>query len=497
MKKNRYIEGVSRDQYQLLPPRVDEYIEEGSPVRFIDAFVKSLDMVELGLSHHTPKSTGAPSYSPRMLLALYIYGYLWSITSSRKLEIEAKRNVELMWLLEGLRPDHQTISRFRKDSIKGFKGVFRAFSRCCRELQLFSREVAIDGSKFKAVNSKDNYLKRSTIEKEEAKAEERVNKYMDALDAEDACDASVPGDSPLSKSELESKLAYWRKKQASEKAKKEQLDAAKCDEMATVDNDSRWMKDRHHGKGQPSYNVQGAVDTGSHLIAEIDVVQDQNDVHQLGSMAKKAQQELGISKEDEEGLTVLADSGYHEAGGLEECAEENITAIVPAPATTGGQAADGKRVYAKKSFVYNEEKDSYQCPGGATLERQKKVEDKGKTYYHYSNEAACAGCPLKNFCTTAKYRTIKRRSNEVYVEHAARIYSENKDAFRKRKSTIEHVFGTLRNRGQDVFRLRGRENVLGEISLSALAYNITRAINLVGIAACIEAVKGRNWAVNS
>lgn len=495
MRTKGYIEGLDRDQYQLLPPCVDEYIEAGNAVRFIEAFVESLDMVELGFSHHTPCQTGAPSYRPQVLLALYIYGYLWSITSSRLLEVEAKRNVELMWLLRGLRPDHQTISRFRKDNTRKFKQVFRAFNGSCRELQLFSRQVAIDGSKFKASNSKGNYLKRSTSEKEEAKAAERVKKYMEALDAADASHEEIAADATLSKAELESKLKYWQKKQEQAKATLEQLDAAGKDELATTDQDSRWMKDRHHGNGKPGFNVQGAVDTESHLIVEVDVVNEQNDAHQLGSMAKQTQQQLGIDKEDEAPLQVLADTGYHEASELEKCAEANIKAIVSAPATTGGQAAEGKQVYSKKSFLYQENTDSYRCPGEAILERHKESHEGDKTYYHYSNKAACAGCSLKSLCTTAEHRTIKRRSNEVYVERAAQVYSENKEVFRKRKSTIEHVFGTFRNRGQDEFRLRGKENVLGEISLSALAYNITRAINLVGIGVLIEVLKGRKLAV--
>ena len=220
----------------------------------------------------------------------------WGVeyTSSRLLEVEAKRNVELMWLLRGLRPDHQTISRFRKDNTRKFKQVFRAFNGSCRELQLFSRQVAIDGSKFKASNSKGNYLKRSTSEKEEAKAAERVKKYIEALDAADASTEEIAADATLSKAELESKLKYWQKKQEQAKATLEQLDAAGKDELATTDQDSRWMKDRHHGNGKPGFNVQGAVDTESHLIVEVDVVNEQNDAHQLGSMAKQTQQQLGI-----------------------------------------------------------------------------------------------------------------------------------------------------------------------------------------------------------
>lgn len=501
MRIHGYIEGTDRDQYQLLPLCIDDYIEEGSSVRFIDAFVESLDMAELGFSHHTPRETGAPSYHPRSLLALYIYGYVWSITSSRRLETETKRNVELMWLLKGLHPDHNSINRFRKENVDRFAEVFRAFNGACRELKLFSREVAIDGAKFKANNGRDTYMKRSTREEDETKAAARVEKYLAALEAADSSADDTPSSDQLSKQELESKLAYWRGKQEAAQADLAQLDEAGVDELALTDEDSRWMRDNRQNNGKPRYNAQIAVDTESHLIVAVDAVQDKNDLHQLGAMANKARQELEIDQDEEEQekrLKVLADTGYHEAGELAQCEQNNITAIVPAPATSSGKvskgAKKGQSIYPKEAFRYDQEEDSYRCPGGATLPHHGTSETDGKVLHLYSNEGACGKCVLKELCTTAKYRRITRRDSEESVERAAQVFQENRESFGKRKSTVEHVFGTLRNRKQDEFRLRGRPNVLGELHLSALAYNVTRAMNIVGIGVLIEWFKMRKLA---
>lgn len=501
MRKHGYIEGIDRDQHQLLPLCIEDYIDEGSAVRFIDAFVKSLDMEKLGFSHHTPQQTGAPSYDPRDLLALYLYGYVWSITSTRRLEAEAKRNVELMWLLKGLHPDHNSISRFRQENVARFKGVLRAFNAACRELKLFSKQVAIDGAKFKANNGRDTYMKRSTRKEDEAKAAARVEKYLAALEAADASTDDTPSGDQLSKQELESKLAYWQSKQEKAQAELTQLDEAGVDELALTDEDSRWMWDNRQNNGKPRYNVQTAVDTESHLIVAIDAVQDKNDLHQLGSMANKAREELEIAPdqaEKEKQLTVLADTGYHEADELAQCEQNNITAIVPASATGSGKVSKGEKkgqdIYPKEAFNYDKEDDSYSCPGGATLAHHGTSKADGKVLHLYSNEGACGKCALKELCTTAKYRRITRRDSQESVERAAQVFEENKESFGKRKSSVEHVFATLRNRKQDEFRLRGRENVLGELHLSALAYNITRVINILGIGVLLEWFKRRKLA---
>lgn len=501
MRKNGYIQGTDRDQFQLLPTCIDDYIEDGSAVRFIDAFVESLDIKELNFSHHTPSASGAPSYPPKAMLALFIYGYLWSITSTRRLEVEAKRNLELIWLLKDLKPDHNSINRFRKDNVDRFKKVFQAFNRACRELQLFSREVAIDGAKFKAGNSRDAYMKRSVRKEEEAKAAARVEKYLAALEEEDS-DDDTPSSGGLTKQELQSKLAYWEKKQQQAKAELAQLDEAGADELALTDEDSRWMWDNRQNNGKPRYNAQAAVDTKSHLIVAVDAVQDKNDLHQLGSMANTAREELGIDKDEqdqEKQLVVLADTGYHEADQLAECEENNITAIVPAPATGSGKVSKGENkgesIYPKEAFVYDTKKDSYTCPNGAELERHGTSRREGKTLQLYTNESACKNCQLKQLCTTAEYRRITRRDTQESVERAAVVHAQNKKRFGRRKSTVEHVFATLRNRGQDEFRLRGRNKILGELHLSALAYNITRTINILGIGVLIEWFKKEKMAI--
>jgi transposase len=483
-----YKSGTDRSQVQLFPPCLDDYVEENSPVRFIDVFVEGLDMSSLQFTHHNPAETGRPSYDPKILLRLFIYGYLRRVESSRRLEAESQRNVEVMWLLNKLQPDHKTISRFRRENADKFVLVLRAFNRACRELELFSREVAVDGSKFKASNSADCYLKRETEEAAEKHAATKVATYLEALARADAADDQELSDSTLSKEELQSKIAYWQKKQAQAASAQQLLDQHGLDEMGQTDPDSRRLMDRKHRRGVVGYNAQLAVDTKSHLIVAVDAVSDKNDLNQLGPMSLLAQSELGIDAKDEENLTVLADAGYHEANQLEQCEDNKITAIVPSPPTTSGRTKEGIEIFPKEAFCYGANDDSYQCPSGAVLLRTGKSTYDDVVKLYYSNPSACSGCVLKAQCSTAPYRRITRRENEAVVERAAVCFASNKERFAKRKSTVEHVFGTLRNRGQDKFLQRGKSKVLGELNLSALAYNITRAINLVGLSALIEAV---------
>lgn len=482
-----YISGSSRDQVCLFPSSLDEYLSSGNAVRFIDVFVESLDMESLGFVHSTPSQTGRPSYDPKVLLGLFIYGYLVSVTSSRRLEAETQRNVEVMWLLKELQPDHKTIARFRSDNAEKFPLVLKEFNSACRKLKLFSREVAIDGSKFKAVNSDDRYLKRASVEAQEARAEAKVKAYLEALAMADAADDAE--ETPeLSKEELQQKIDYWRKQQQEAAAQQKLLDKHGMDELAVSDTDSIRLTDRKHRRGVVGYNVQIAVDTTSHLIADVTAVTSKNDLNQLGEMSIRTQAALDIDPADTQGLTVLADAGYHQANQLEVCEDRNITAIVPAPRTGSGRTNDGREVFARERFSYDKESDSYRCPNGAELPRKGSSEENGIVTAVYYASAACSQCPLKSQCTTSEFRRLKRRDKEEVVERAALRYQENRERFRKRKSTVEHVFGTLRNRGQDTFLQRGKKKILAELHLSALAYNITRAINLVGNLALMQAV---------
>lgn len=485
-----YIRGAARDQFELLPACVEDYVAETSPVRFIEAFVAQLDMTELEFVHHQAATTGRPAYDPRLLLGLYIYGYLHRLTSSRRLEAECKRNLEVMWLTRRLQPDFKTLARFRSENSSAFGRVFQEFNRTCRSLGLFSREVvAIDGSKFKAVNSQDRYLKLSKLDKAQARADARIEEYLEALARADEAEEDLP-EPALTKEELQEKIEQMKRRQEKLKQQKQFLSQQGWEEGASTDPDSVLLTDRKHRHGVVGYNVQIAVEAKSHLIVAIDAVSDKNDLNQLGAMALQAQEALEIDPDNEaERLTVLADAGYHEANELEFCRKHRITAVVPAPPTTSGRSAKGEEIFPQEAFVYDKERDSYLCPAGQELSLQSVSLQKGIPKASYSNRGACVLCALKLHCTTGPSRKLWRRVNQEVVERAAQSFQKHRELFKQRKSTVEHVFGTLRNRGQDSFLQRGKTKIQGELSLSALAYNITRAIHIKGVLALTQAMK--------
>lgn len=491
-----YRSGSVRSQLHLLPPRIEEYVADNSPVRFIEVFVEALDLSAMGFTHHTPASTGRPPYDPKMLLSLYIYGYLHRIESSRRLEAEAKRNLEVMWLLHQLQPDFKTIARFRSENAAQFEFVLKAFHKACAEMALFSREVvAVDGSKFKAVNSKDRYLKRQDIAAAQKKADAKISSYLEALrlaDEADEANEAAPV-TTLSKEELQSKLDYWRKKHQKLVLQEEILDENGVDELGLTDPDCVRLSDRKHCAGVVGYNVQCAVEGESHLVVAVDAVTDKNDLHQLGAMALKAQKELRVEKDatpdQAPALKVLADAGYHEAGGLEQCEENKIVAVVPARRTSSGRNNAGVEVFAREQFVYEKERDCFVCPAGMELPRKTTSERHGAREGAYYNKAGCANCCLKSRCTTGLYRRLKRREDQEVIDRAAQNYQDHKELFGKRKTLVEHVFGTWRNKGQGRFLQRGLIKIRGELQLIALAYNIGRVIRLKGVPALIEKMR--------
>lgn len=515
---SRFILGTSRHQTQMFPPTIDDYIGEDSEVRFIVAFVSSLDMAELGFSHSQSFGTGRPSYNPADLLCLYIYGYLNQIRSSRRLEKEAMRNLEVIWLLGGLKPDFKTIARFRQENAEAFRSVFQRFNRACGELELFGSEmVAVDGAKFKAVNSSANYLDETKLTAKLEKADARVSEYLARLNENDEDEAKQPKTTVLSKAELESKISWWQQRQQRLHAEQQQLEVLGVSELAKTDPDSVQLADRKHKKGLVGYNVQATVDARNHLIVDIDAVTDKNDLNQLARMAKRAKDELeeicpqpgscvnapvdagdanaadanaadAVESPEKRTLIVLADAGYHEANQLEACEQNEIATFVPAPGRTGGRSTDGVQVTPKTEFVYSAERDSYTCTQGAELERRATCSDGGKDTGVYYNPGACTACPVKIACTQSAFRKIKRRTNEEVVERAALRLAENPAAFKQRKCLVEHVFGTLRNNGHDILLTKGLKKIKGELHLSALAYNLRRVVNILGVKAMMKAV---------
>lgn len=488
--------GSPRSQLHLLPPSIEEYVCDNSAVRFIEVFVESLDMSAMQFTHHTPASTGRPPYDPKMLLSLYIYGYLYRIESSRRLEAEAKRNLEVMWLLHQLQPDFKTIARFRSENAAQFELVLKAFHKACAEMALFSRQVvAVDGSKFKAVNSKDRYLKRQDIQAAQKKADAKVSSYLEALrlaDEADEADEAAQIPSP-SKEELQSKLDYWKKKHQKLVLQEEILDENEVDELGLTDRDCVRLNDRKHCAGVVGYNVQCAVEGESHLVVAVDAVTDKNDLHQLAGMALKVQEELRAQTDDTQdpppALKVLADAGYHQASELEQCEKAGIVAVVPAPRTTSGRNNAGVEVFDLKMFAYDKDRDLFMCPAGMELPRKGTEQRHGAWLGAYYNKVVCKTCSLKSQCTTGQYRRIKRREDQEVVDRAAQHYQEHRTLFGRRKAIVEHVFGTWRNKGQGRFLQRGLTKIRGELQLIALAYNIGRVIRLKGVNTLIEKMR--------
>lgn len=470
-----YIQGEDRRQEQLLPPTVEEYVSAAAPVRVIDAFVDGLDLKALGFLT-APKDTGRPPYHPGTLLKLYAYGYLQRIRSSRRLEAECTRNLELIWLTGNLRPDHWTVAAFRREHKARFKAVLRQFNLVCRKLELFGAElVAIDGAKFKAVNSPKRHYTAAQLAELITHIDARIDDYVQQLDQADEATAEVPGQPTAD--ELAQKLAQLQHRRAHHADLQTALAASGQTEVSLTDPDSRGQK-----KVGVGYNVQIAVDAKHHLIVAETVEQDANDLHQLAPMAQAAHAELSAA-------IVVADAGYHERGQLKTCEEAGLTTYVPAPATSSGRSTDGQAVYPKENFTYDAVRDVYRCPAGQELPRAGTGEKHGKPCDYYYNTAACAGCLQHAQCTSAPYRKLSRLENEAVVERQAQRVTAQPELVARRKEIVEHPFGTMRQWGHDEFLCRGLAMVRAEFSLTALAYNLRRALNVKGVADLLKALQ--------
>jgi transposase len=464
-----YLCGFDRSQTQLLPPCLDDYVPADAPVRFLDAFVDELDLKALGFTHAELAATGRPPFHPAALLKLYLYGYLHRIRSSRRLEAEAARNLELIWLLRGLRPDFKTIADFRKDNRAAFKGVFKKFNLLCRTLQLFGAElVAIDGSKFKAVNAPRRHYTVEQLRELVQRVEQRIEQYLSELDG---ADTEAEGPAGAKGGPVREKIAAYRAQREHYEQLVRQMEVSGQTEVSLTDADARGMQ--RVGVG---YNVQVAVDSKHHLIAVPEVEQAANDRGQLSGMAVAAKEELGV-----ETLQAVADGGYHEAGQIETSEAAGIETYVSGPGSSSGQSANGVTVYPKEAFVYQAGSDSYRCPSGQELKQGYCGTKNGKERIYYYNVAACGTCPQKAQCTQGAYRKISRLRNEAVVERQAARVAAHPEIVKRRKEIVEHVFGTLRMWGHDVFLMKGLEKVRAEFTLSALAYNLRRVLNLVSV----------------
>lgn len=475
-----YIQGTSRDQAVLFPEVLDDYIAEENPIRFIDAFVDKLDLVALGFEQSTLNITGRPPYHPSILLKLYIYGYLNRIRSSRRLENECHRNVELMWLLGKLQPDHKTISEFRRRHVKSLKAVCRKFTMLCKQLDLFGGEfISIDGSKFKAVNGRDNNYTKAGLEKLLSEIDDRINTYFQSLDETDNQEQDVH---KTDARELKEKIASLNQVKQCYEALLEQLAESGENQISLTDPDSRLMKTGNTGK-DVCYNAQIAVDDKHNLIVADDVSNVGSDRIQLSNMAKAAQSTLDV-----EDLDAAADKGYHSTEEIKECVQSGITPYIPRPEQSFNKS---RGLFGKPDFSFDSELNCYTCPAGEKLGYRTTITQAGQRYHTYAT-SACRRCEIRHLCTDNKQkgRRIFRLADEHLLEEMQQRLSQRPEAMKKRRCMVEHPFGTLkRSMGYHYFLLQGLEKVKMEFSLSVMAYNLKRAINILGVRNLIEGLQ--------
>jgi transposase len=475
----RFIEGEDRSQVTLLPECLDDYIAEDNPVRVVDAYVEELDLQELGFEGAQPAATGRPAYHPAVLLKIYIYGYLNRIQSSRRLEREAQRNVELMWLTGRLAPDFKTIADFRRNNGPGIGNVCRRFIVLCRDLKLFSEAlVAVDGSKFKAVNSRDRNFTPGKIDKRQQQIEESIQRYLDALET---ADRTQPPDLEAKSERLKDKIDRLRRQMRQLDQTKEQLQTQPDGQLSLTDPDARSMTSHGKGTGVVGYNVQAAVDAKHHLIVAHEVTNVGSDRGQLSPMAQAARDAMGKTT-----LKAVADRGYYNAPQIKACHDAGIATILPKP-TTSNAKAEGR--FDKADFVYIARDDEYECPAGERAIYRFSREENGLLLRRYWS-SACPQCPMKAQCTPSDYRRISRWEHEAVLEAVQRRLDKQPQAMTIRRRTVEHVFGTLKHwMGSTHFLTRTLANVTTEMSLHLLAYNLKRVMSILGIGKTVKAIR--------
>jgi transposase len=473
----RFIQGEHRTQNTLFPETLDDYVTECNPVRVIEVFVEGLDLGVLGFEGVKPEATGRPAYHPSILLKIYIYGYLNRIQSTRRLEMETQRNVELMWLTSRLTPDFKTIARFRKDNGKAIRSVCRQFVELCRQLDLFSQAiVAIDGSKFKAVNNRDKNFTSAKMERRKQQLEDSINRYLAALDSADQEEPAVVEAKTV---KLKEKIAALKQRMAELKELDVKMQAAPDKQLSLTDPDARSMKTR--GTGIVGYNVQTAVDTKNHLIVAHEVTNAGTDRDLLSTMAKQARAAMGTQE-----ITAIADRGYYKGEEILACHEAGITALVPKSFTSNNKA---KGLFDKSKFIYVADKDEYRCPAGPSLIKRYTSIEQGKTLHTYWN-SGCRVCTMKDQCTPSTERRVRRWEHEAVLDAMQVRLHNMPEAMLIRKQTVEHPFGTLKAwMGATHFQMKTLDHVSTEMSLHVLAYNLKRVMKILGIAPLMQAMR--------
>ncbi len=474
----RFVVGDDRNQSTLFPERLDEYLGDDNPVRAIDVLVDELDLGALGFSGVEPEATGRPAYHPATLLKIYVYGYLNRVQSSRRLERECQRNLELLWLTGRLMPDFKTIADFRKDNGGAIRKVCRAFVVLCRRLELFSEaSVAIDGSKFKAVNARDRNFTQAKMQRRLKQIDESIARYLSQLDSADRQGEAVP-EAKITR--LNEKIAMLRQEVQRLNALNVQMMQSEDKQISLTDRDARAMATSGRGSGIVGYNVQNSVDTKHHLIVSHEVTNKGSDRGQLSGAAEQARTAIGS-----ETIEVVADRGYYAGEEILACEEAGITVYLPKPLTSGSKAA-GR--FGKQDFVYVGEDDVYLCPNGERLSYRYTNEEAGKMLRRYWT-SACQACALKSKCTTARERRISRWEHEAVLESVQARLDRNPDKMRVRRQTVEHPFGTIKSwMGATHFQMKTLEHVGTEMALQVLAYNMKRVMKILGVGGLIEAI---------
>ena len=474
-----YVEGWNRRQTLLLPECVDDYVDENNPVRVVDAFVDHLDLAKLGFGRATPADTGRPGYHPATLLKLYVYGYLNRVPSSRRLEREAQRNLEVVWLTGRLAPDFKTIADFRRDNGPAIKATCRQFVLLCRKLDLFTDSlVAVDGSKFKAVNARDKSFTPAKLRLRIQQIEEGIARYMAALETADRQETRAASSRPL---RLNEKIAGLKRLMNELQALENTISAAPDQQISLTDPDARSMATSGKGTGIVGYNVQTAVDAKHHLIVAHEVTNIGHDKTQLANMAQQAKDIMGCTR-----LTVVADRGYFSGWEILACVEWGITPYVPKPLTSGAKS-EGR--FGKQDFVYLPKEDAYHCPAGERLVWRFNNEESGKVLRNYWT-TQCHGCALKAECTTGKERRIKRWEHEGVLDAMQKRLDRVPQAMALRRKTVEHPFSTIKAwMGATHFLTRTLKRVGTEMRLQVLAYNMKRVITILGAGPLMEAIR--------
>lgn len=477
-----YIKGTPRDQMQLIFTHLEDLVAPDNSVRVIDAFVESLDLKQMGFKHTDPHVVGHPSYDPKDNLKLYLYGYMNRVRSTRRLEAEAIKNLEVRWLLKELAPDFKTIADFRRDHPDQLKEVSRQFVDFMDELGLIGKEtVSVDGTKIKASNSKKNNHNAKSLERKRKYHDNKISEYLKELDQNDEMEDSQPRKSAEEIQEIVRKL---KKRKAKIETLEKTMKETGQTEISTTDPDARLM---NNGKNalEVCYNVQTAVDAKHKLIVDVHVTNQASDQGQLSPTARRVKKFFGKR------YILLADKGYYQAADLKECAKEDITTYV---AKQSHASPTGNSDYAKENFTYNADTNAYICPAGQELHQGRRRSEKGTLIgWDYKNFKACQACEERSKCTKAKRgRTITRHVDQDFLDQIDKVTEENKDIYRQRQTMVEHPYGTIKGAwGADHFLVRGLKAVGGEAALLCTAYNLVRVINILGVEKILEKLQAK------